>query len=167
MTSSDVSAEFQQRRIRTWKAVRWWLLIAAVGGGAFAIGPQGTSLEITQAQFTFQLVCLVVVFVALFAAIRGVTAHYRCPRCHAMPMTRMSGGGTFSVRYGVDLNPSVCPKCGAHLRLDDNLRVWSVLGRVFGFRERADARWITKGIDGNFRSVAAISRPIAGNCRLA
>ena len=113
-----MSTEFQRRRVHTWKKVRWWLLVAAIAGAAFILGPQGSTLEITRAQFTYQLACLVVTFAALIVAIHRVATHYRCPNCNALPMRRMSGGGTFSVRYGVDLNPSVCPKCGAQLRLD-------------------------------------------------
>lgn len=118
MANSDMSVEFQRRRVQTWRKVRWWLLVAAIAGGAFALGPQGSTLEITQAQFTFQLICLVVVFTAFTVVILRIAKHYRCPNCNAPPMRRMSGGGTFAVRYGVDLNPSVCPKCGAQLRLD-------------------------------------------------
>jgi hypothetical protein len=33
---SDVSAEFQRRRMQTWRAVRWWLLPAVIAGVAFA-----------------------------------------------------------------------------------------------------------------------------------
>jgi uncharacterized membrane protein len=113
-----MSIEFQRRRVHTWKAVRWWLLVAAIAGAAFAFGPQGNTLAITQAQFTYQLACLVVVFAAFAVAILRVSTYFRCPNCNALPMTRMSGGGTFSVRYGVDLNPSACPKCGAQLRVD-------------------------------------------------
>lgn len=119
MLDRDVSAEFQRRRGHTWKTTRWWMLVALIGGISFACGPQGSTLQITQNRFTYQLVCLVVVFTAFVVVILRVTKHYRCPMCNAMPMRRMGGGGTFSYKTGVDLNPSVCPKCDARLRADE------------------------------------------------
>jgi hypothetical protein len=120
LPGSDVIAEFQRRRIQTWKAVRWWLLLAVIAGVAFALSPQGSTLELTQGQFTFLLICFVVIAVSIIVAIRAVYAYYRCPICNIVPMRQMGagGGGGFSYRTGVDLNPSICPKCGAQLRID-------------------------------------------------
>ncbi|MGH8673991.1 MAG: hypothetical protein ACREVG_06750 [Burkholderiales bacterium] len=116
-TGPDVSAEFQRRRLQTWKSIRWWLLLALIAGIAFARGPLGSDLEMTQGQFTFMLVSFSVVCIAMIAAIRIVAANYRCPNCNSMPMRSMSGGGGgISYRTGVDLNPSTCPKCGAQLQ---------------------------------------------------
>jgi hypothetical protein len=115
MNAADVSVEFQRRRSRTWKATRWWVLTALLAGAAFAFGPHGSDRDMTQGQFTFMLVCFIIVGVAMIVTIRTVHALYRCPRCNNTPMSPMGGSG-ISFRIGVDLNPSTCSRCGAQLR---------------------------------------------------
>ncbi len=124
-TGADVSGEFRERRTRTWRSVRWWLLLGAAAGGAFALGPTGSDLELSRGEFTFMLVAFCVVATSIIFLVRGIITHYRCPRCNEIPMTDSfsAGGGGISFRRGVDLNPSVCSHCGAQLKSDPASRV--------------------------------------------
>lgn len=119
-TSSDIPAEFQRRRSKTWKAIRWWLVLAIAAFVTAFLSPQGSTLELSRAQFSLHLVCLVAAGTAIIAMTRAVYTHYRCPSCNSVPMRRMSSGGGawLSYRTGVDLSPSSCPTCGAKLRSD-------------------------------------------------
>lgn len=114
----DVSTEFRERRSRTWRAVRWWLLAAFVVGSALAFGLGGENRELSRDEFTFFLAGFVVVATAILFFIRGILVHYRCPNCNEIPMTDSwkAGGGGLSYRRGVDLNPTLCPNCGALLK---------------------------------------------------
>lgn len=117
----DASTEFQQRRRRTWRAVRWWLLATVVAGLLFAMGPVGSDRTLSQAQFSFMMICFFVAAVAMILVIRGVTTYYRCPNCNKIPMTGSfsAGLGGISYRRGVDLNPTECSHCGARLKPAD------------------------------------------------
>jgi 4-amino-4-deoxy-L-arabinose transferase-like glycosyltransferase len=119
MTSGiDYAAQWNRRRSETWRATRLWLLVALVAGVVMYLGPRGSTRDITEAQFTVQLVCLVVLMISMSVVIFAVRKHYRCPRCEAIPMSSwwQSRSGGIGFRSGVDLFPSVCPTCGAKLR---------------------------------------------------
>lgn len=114
----DVSAEFTRRRTATWRATRLWLLMAALAAAGFALGPKGSDADMSRNQFTFMVICLLVVGTAMVVVILAVQKHYRCPRCDSVPMTRFGTVGTagLSLKSWVDLSPEVCPNCGARLR---------------------------------------------------
>ncbi|HEY7841962.1 MAG TPA: hypothetical protein VIC61_10365 [Gammaproteobacteria bacterium] len=114
----DVSEQFQERRNRTWRAVRWWLPVGAIAGATFAFMPGGTDRALTQAEFTVMMVCFFIVALSIIMLIRGILKHYRCPNCNEIPMTSSfsAGSGGLSYRRGVDLNPLECSHCGARLK---------------------------------------------------
>ena len=114
----DASAEFQQCRRRTWRAVRWWLPVAIVAGLAFALTPQGTDRELSQNEFTFMMACFFGIAMSMIFLIRGVTTYSRCPNCNKIPITSSfkAGGGGISYRRSVDLDPTECSHCGARLK---------------------------------------------------
>jgi len=115
--SPDVSDEFRLRRTRTWRAVRWWLLAGILAGIVFAFVPGGTDRAISQTEFTLMMACFFLVALCIILLIRGILKYYRCPNCNEIPMTSSfrAGGGGFSYRRGVDLNPVECSHCGARL----------------------------------------------------
>ena len=117
-TAVDVSAEFQRRRSATWRATRLWLLVGALAGVAFCLLPTGRAADMSEAQFTLNLVSLVAGGICITAVVFSVRRLYRCPRCETIPMGLMGRPGTIGVRWGVDLNPYTCPNCGAKLRID-------------------------------------------------
>lgn len=116
----DASVEFQQRRRRTWRAVRWWLLSTVVAIVLFTLGPTNTGQTLNRARFTFMMACFFVVAVSMILVIRGLLTHYRCPNCNRIPMTTSfsAGAAGFSYRRGVDLDPAGCSHCGAQLKAD-------------------------------------------------
>jgi hypothetical protein len=126
---------FQRSRRETWKAVRVWLLLLAIAAIGFWIpfwvnrdhveavdASRGTrytlSLEDeTMGEFTLGLVSLVLGGAATIGIVIGVRRHYRCPRCNTVPMTTWAQfGPVFGIRRDVEMNPSLCSKCGARLR---------------------------------------------------
>jgi len=116
---SDTAAEFQSRRTRTWRAVRWWLPIGILGGLTFAWVPGGQDGVLSQRQFAVMMAGFFTAAIAIVFLIRGILAHYRCPSCNGIPMTSSfsAGGGGFSYRRSVDLNPTECSHCGARLKV--------------------------------------------------
>jgi uncharacterized membrane protein HdeD (DUF308 family) len=135
-TAQWTVAAFQRRRHDTWKAIRVWLLLLALGTVGFFVpfwldrsavhtiqpgsGAVRWSLsadDITQGQFTVLLASLIVCGVAIIAIVMGLRRHYRCPGCNAIPMGAWNilGPGSVGRRSGVAVFPSVCPNCGAHL----------------------------------------------------
>jgi hypothetical protein len=117
----DASAEFRLRRTRTWRAVRWWLVVGAVAGFTFALVPGGQDRALSQSEFAFMMACFFAVAIAIIFLIRGILAHYRCPNCNEIPMTSSikAGSGGISYRRGVDLNPEECSHCGARLKASE------------------------------------------------
>jgi hypothetical protein len=130
-------AAFQRRRRETWRAVRWWWLVLAVGIVGFELpfywerahvhtvqrGPMAvrqtlSTQDESEGEFTLGLVSLVVIFIGGGAIIFGIRRHYRCPRCEEIPMGSWTNLGptTFGPQSGVELFPSVCRSCGARLR---------------------------------------------------
>lgn len=128
---------FQSRRLKTWGAVKPWFFVFALGAiielavlfidrkyvqtnadpfySSVKFGmTQDTSVE----AFTFGLIALVLMGTAIIAASSCVRRFYRCPVCDTVPMGswHLAGPSVFGTKDGVDLNPSVCPKCGARLR---------------------------------------------------
>lgn len=98
--------------------MRWWLPIGAIAGVTFAFIPGGTDRALSQTKFTLMMACFFVVALSIIMLIRGLLAHYRCPNCNEIPMTSSfsAGGGGFSYRRGVDLNPLECSHCDARLK---------------------------------------------------
>jgi len=117
-TATDASEEFRLRRIRTWRAVRWWIPLALLAGIAFALVPGGQDRTISQNEFTFMMGCFLVVAISFIMMIGGVTKHYRCPNCNKIPMTGSFKVGMSGISYrrSVDLNPAECSNCGALLK---------------------------------------------------
>ena len=98
----DAVAEFQSRRMETWRRVRLSLAVMALGFGYlfFGCGEAGTS----------PMPCIVA-FAAVAVAIVHATFTckrlYRCPVCEEV--VKDSEGG-------VPFNPGACQNCGARLR---------------------------------------------------
>jgi hypothetical protein len=130
-------AAFQRRRRETWRAVRWWWLVLAVGIVGFEVpfylerahvhsaqrGPLSvrqtlSTQDETEGEFTVSLVSLVVIFIGGGGIIFGVRRHYRCPRCEEIPMGSWTNLGptSYGRQSGVELFPSVCRSCRARLR---------------------------------------------------
>jgi hypothetical protein len=122
---------FKQRRRQTWKATRYWWLLLAFGLIGFwvpfhseraHVHKMGTyqelsSADMTQNEFTLNLVSLCAIFAAGIGILVGIRRHYRCPQCDQIPMGSSTalGPSSFGVRWGVDIFPTVCPTCGAKL----------------------------------------------------
>jgi hypothetical protein len=108
----DCSAEFQRRRRRTWRKVRWAVLILV---GSFAAA-------FWDLRFFF------VAFVASAGAILWLTfvcaRHYLCPACGKPPMTGGPAFGTGGVLYdkSVDLDPEFCSNCGVRLKAEPEVK---------------------------------------------
>jgi DNA-directed RNA polymerase subunit RPC12/RpoP len=98
----DTVAEFQSRRMETWRRVRFSLAVMAVGFGYLLFGCSGAG--------TMSTLCIVA-FAAVAVAIGHATFTwkrlYRCPACEE-PVKDNEGS--------VSLNPKACPNCGAKLR---------------------------------------------------
>ena len=118
VTDSEVVAEWKRRRSTTWRAIRIALLVFAIAGGAFWFPARTSAYDMTGRQllitFSIFLVCALAACMVIFRTKRL----YRCPRCNTVPMgaSSTSGQGSFSFRFGVELNPTRCPNCGANLR---------------------------------------------------
>lgn len=97
-------AAFQRRRRETWRAVRWWWVVLAVGivgfelpfywerahvrtvqRGPLAVRQTLSTQDETEGEFTLGLVSLVVIFIGGGGIIFGIRRHYRCPRCEEIP----------------------------------------------------------------------------------
>lgn len=118
--AGDASAEFKQRRLRTWHAARWWLLVGAIGFLGSWFGLSAADGEHGRAGFTLFLLGFVAFGAAIIFMTHAVTKFYRCPVCDEIPKTGSlkAGVGGISYRSGVDLDPSECPNCGAKLKPD-------------------------------------------------
>lgn len=128
---------FQQRRRDTWKAIRLWVLIEALAilalpiaswsklahapSSAGLLEPLRFDLSLGdtapwQLNLTLAAVCAMVG--ATIAIVMAVQRHYRCPKCETVPMGSSTTFGpvTLPKSWGVELNPSTCPKCRVRLR---------------------------------------------------
>lgn len=114
----DASEKFRERRTRTWRAVRWWLPIGVGAGVGFGLAPGGSDGPVSQATFTFMMVCFSIAAASIIFLIRGILMHYRCPNCNQIPMTSSFSAGSSGISYrrSVDLSPSECSHCGAKLK---------------------------------------------------
>jgi hypothetical protein len=129
------AAAFQQRRRETWKAIRIWLVVVvlaligtyialrnadvhASGNGIGSFRYNASLDDMTLWQLNLSLGSLLAMAVSVIAIVIAVQRHYRCPKCNAVPMSSWNtlGPGRVGKRWGVSLNPSVCPSCGAKLR---------------------------------------------------
>jgi hypothetical protein len=117
-TELDASGEFRERRSRTWRAAKWWLLTCVIAGIGFAAMTGGSDRTLTQGEFTFAMVCFAVAGASIIFLIRAILKHYRCPNCNEIPMTSSfkAGSGGLSYRRSVDLNPVECSNCGTRLK---------------------------------------------------
>jgi hypothetical protein len=102
----------------TWRATRLWLGLEAAALVAFVLTTRGRAADMSEARFTFSLVCLVLamgLFLVVYLAIQRL---YRCPKCDQVPYSfrNQTDSGLFS--RGLLLNPRSCPTCGAILRVD-------------------------------------------------
>lgn len=114
----DASAEFRERRARTWRAARWWLVVGIFAGICFGVVPGGSDRALSQAEFTFMMVCFFVAGASIIFLIRAILTYYRCPNCDQIPMTSSFKASVSGISYrrSVDLNPTECSHCGARLR---------------------------------------------------
>jgi hypothetical protein len=105
----------------TWRATRFWILLAVAAGLCFFALPKGSDADMTETEFTLNLLCFVVLGISMCVVIFAVRRLYRCPRCNNIPMSGWGTAGPYAVgyKYGVDLNPSICTTCHAKLRADD------------------------------------------------
>jgi hypothetical protein len=110
-----IAAEFQRRRLATWRAIRWWGLVAAAG----LIGVVGVAAGSSDANGAkVGSVLLLVVAGCLVIAYIQVRRLYRCPQCNQVP-TRIAFG--WRDEFGteprdVQWNPAECPACHARFR---------------------------------------------------
>ena|SRR5450631_4454582 len=109
--------EFRKRRAATWRAIRFWLLFELLALAALFALPKGSDRDMSEASFTENLICFVVLGACSLVIIFAVRRLYRCPKCEAIPMGRWTevGSGSFAFRSGVNLYPVSCPNCGAPL----------------------------------------------------
>jgi predicted RNA-binding Zn-ribbon protein involved in translation (DUF1610 family) len=104
--AGDGSAEFQKRRRRAWRKVRWAVL----------------ALLVSFAAAWWDMRFFFIGFVASAGAIIWLTfvgtRHYRCPACGKLPMTNGPAFGTDGIWYdkSVDLDPEFCSNCGVRLK---------------------------------------------------
>jgi hypothetical protein len=133
---------FQNRRHKTWVAVRPWLFVLGLGIigeavswyierdhiqtrhlGSFILSNDKYSLplqDMTVWSFTLSLVSFILIGAAIIAASIYINRYFRCPRCETVPMFPLAvlglGSGSLSWQSRLDPNPVVCQKCGARLR---------------------------------------------------
>ena len=110
--------EFQRRRKATWRAIRWWFLVAVVSvlsmgvmsiryDRAFETGYLRAAISL----FLLVLICGVVIALQ-------IRRLYRCPRCSSIPIRTVYGWRDDFGKEARDVewNPSSCPTCHAPLR---------------------------------------------------
>jgi hypothetical protein len=111
----SIAQEFQRRRLATWRAVRWWLLTAAialVGMVRIAAGTfDATTTEVGSLLLLLVSLCLAITYCR-------VRKLYRCPRCNEVPTRTAFGWRDEFGREAKDVqwNPAECPACHASLR---------------------------------------------------
>lgn len=111
----SIAVEFQRRRRATWRAIREWVLGAAIGlvglvyiaAGSFDAG----TARIGSVVLLFVSLCLLICYVQ-------VRRLYRCPRCNQVPTRTVFG---WRDEFGteakdVQWNPAECPECHARLK---------------------------------------------------
>ena len=105
----DTVAEFQKRRAKTWRHVRFSIFIMLAGFLVFFFHCEGVRPEPTS---HFWICFIAFVFIAAAIAHISFTwkRAYRCPGCEVPVMDSAMRGGN------VPFNPSVCPNCGVRLK---------------------------------------------------
>jgi DNA-directed RNA polymerase subunit RPC12/RpoP len=116
--AAPTAKEFQRRRSATWRAVRWWLIIAAAGVIAIASLMWNAPRLPNDHTIAIGLVLVVIVVGSLVITRIRVYAIYRCPACSSVPIVAVPG---WRDQFGneprdVQWNPERCPHCGARLR---------------------------------------------------
>ena len=105
----DTVAEFQMRRAKTWRHVRFSIFVMLAGFLVLLFHCEGVRPEPTSRFW----ICFIA-FVLVAAAIVHITFTwkrlYRCPSCEAPIQNSFVHGGD------VPFNPDVCPNCGVRLR---------------------------------------------------
>jgi hypothetical protein len=96
----DTVAEFQSRRMETWRRVRLSLAVMAVGFVYLLFGCAGADSNLC-------IVAFAAVAVAIGHAAFTWKRYYRCPACEE-PVRDSEGS--------VPLNPKTCFNCGAKLK---------------------------------------------------
>ena len=117
LPEQDSVAIFQERRADTWAAGKPWLFLMVVGFiGDWYVGKVDD--QTSPRLFVIFLAFFVLLGVAIIRLTFIVKALYRCPVCEEVPMSGWGtfGPGSFEFHSGVDLNPKICPRCGAKLR---------------------------------------------------
>ncbi len=126
----STAISFQSRRLKTLMAIRPWFFVLAFGiiGCAVTFFIERDNVQIKtrvgplyvtqkynllwQDMSAETIILALISFTLFIAAIIAITfyvhRYYRCPNCETVPV----GGGT----RGVNLDPSICPKCGVKLR---------------------------------------------------
>jgi hypothetical protein len=93
-------------------------VVGIVAGLCFGVVPGVSDRALSQAEFTFMMICFFVAAASIIFLIRAILTHYRCPNCGQIPMTSSfkAGAGGISYRRSVDLDPTECSHCGAQLK---------------------------------------------------
>lgn len=65
---------FHQRRTRTWRAVRWWLVAAILAGICLGVAPGGPDRALSQSEFTFMMICFSIVAASIIFLMRSKVA---------------------------------------------------------------------------------------------
>lgn len=101
---------FQKRRKKTWRSARRWLVPMAIGLTGSLYIDEFTA-KYPRDEGLFEIGCAVL-FVAPLLRLRYlVHDEYLCPVCEKVPMAPET-----SFWGGIDLNPKLCPNCGAKLK---------------------------------------------------
>ena len=112
---SPTVAEFQRRRDRTWRFLRWWLVVAAGLMGTLVVFLLTKHLD--DRTVSTGVALALATLTALVGAGLTVLRIYRCPGCNQVPaadLGAMDEGGKALVE--IMSNPSSCPNCRTRLR---------------------------------------------------
>lgn len=115
---SACATEFQSRRKATWRAIRWWLLIAAVCIISIVALLCNAYGPLDDIRIKDGLILMLVTVVCGLIINFNVRRLYRCPRCNSVPVRGTPGWRDEFGREARDVlwNPLECPTCGARLR---------------------------------------------------
>jgi hypothetical protein len=111
----SIAQEFQRRRLATWRAVRWWLLTAAIALVGIVWIAAGTVDAPTTRAGTLLLLLVSMCMAITYYRVRKL---YRCPRCNEVPTRTAFGWRDEFGREANDVqwNPAECPACHASFR---------------------------------------------------
>lgn len=105
----DTVAEFQQRRAKTWRHVRFSIFVMLASFLVLFFHCEGVQPEPTP-RFWICFIASALVVATIAHISFAWKRSYRCPICEVPVMNSAMHGGN------VPFNPNVCPNCGARLK---------------------------------------------------